>query len=194
MAVSNRSSKSWVQPFPLRRRVPRGRMVLVLAMGCLMFAGCGATPGRFGDAAREAAMQPFRDMGFVRPVVPPTLERIIDPMAPPMGPGCAWLAYEVASLDVVLGPEASLQPEDAPDLISIQSVTAAAEDAVRGAGAGVLPGRGLVRRVSGAEAAEDRRNQATDRGRMRRAYLVGIQRSRNCAPPANPQPSTSSGR
>jgi hypothetical protein len=148
---------------------------------CALAGGCGAMTSRFSDAARDAAMQPFRDMGFVKPIVPPTLERIIDPTAPPIGPGCAWLAYEVASLDAVLGPEESVRDDSQQPLVSMEAVTAAAESAVRGAGAGVMPGRGLVRRVSGAEAAEDRRNQATERGRLRRAYLLGIQRSRNCA-------------
>jgi hypothetical protein len=158
-----------------------------LVLVCGLLAGCASDRARFGNAARDAMMQPLKDVGLIRPVTPPSLERIIDPYAPPLGPGCNWLGYEIASLDAVLGPDESVRSDGTRPWISMEQVSSAAETAVRGAGTGVMPGRGLVRRVTGAEAADERRNQATDRGKLRRAYLVGISRARDCTSEWAPQ-------
>lgn len=168
----------------LQRLNPHSACFILL---CGLLAGCASDRERFGNAARDAMMQPLKDVGLIRPVTPPSLERIIDPYAPPLGPGCNWLGYEIASLDAVLGPDESVRYDGSRPWISMEQVSSAAETAVRGAGSGMMPGRGIVRRLTGAEAAEDRRNQATDRGKLRRAYLVGISRTQNCASEWAPQ-------
>jgi hypothetical protein len=62
----------------------------------------------------------------------------------------------------------------------------AAVGAVRGATRSVIPFRGLVRQMTGAEQHDKVVNAAIQAGKVRRAYLKGVGMNKNCAPPAAP--------
>lgn len=152
----------------------------------LLTSGC-ASMGNGGDRAASAAQgamtQPLRDFGLIRPTIPPELSRIVDPYAPPMGPGCAWLNYELAGLESVLGNDGTRSAERRRS--GTEVVSDAADSAVRGAVSDLIPARGLVRQLSGAEAADREMARAQERGRVRRAYLMGLSHANECgAPPA----------
>jgi hypothetical protein len=62
----------------------------------------------------------------------------------------------------------------------------AAVGAVRGASRSIIPFRGLVRQMTGADAHAKEVDTAIQAGKVRRAYLKGVGMNKNCAPPAAP--------
>jgi hypothetical protein len=134
---------------------------------------------RAASSAGDALAQPLRDLGLIRPVIAPELSRIVDPYAPPMGPGCTWISYELTGLEDVLGSEqarAATQRRSTGEIVE-----RAAADSMRSAMGGLIPARGLVRQLSGAQAADRALAEATERGRVRRAYLTGLAHAASCA-------------
>jgi hypothetical protein len=141
------------------------------------------TRGNMQGAAGEAASQPLRDIGLMKKKIPYALSRIADPYAEPSGPGCAWITYELTQLSAALGPEVSVMP------VADQSTTSekgsrmameAARDAIRSSSTGLLPGRSIIRRLSGATNADEMYNAAKERGMVRRGYLKGLSDARSC--------------
>jgi hypothetical protein len=161
--------------------------------GCATTGDGGGGLGRAGSVAQDAMTQPLRDFGLVRPVIAPELARIVDPYAPPMGPGCAWLLYELGGIETVLGTETSREGDRRRT--SGEQMGAAAEGAVRGAVSDLIPARGLVRQLSGAEAADRALRAAQERGRVRRAFLMGLAHADACRrpPPGTATPATAGG-
>jgi hypothetical protein len=154
--------------------------------GCATTGGGGGGMGRAGSVAQDAMTQPLRDFGLVRPVIAPELARIVDPYAPSMGPGCSWLMYELSGLERVLGTEAARAGDQRRT--SGEQIGAAAEGAVRGAVSDLIPARGLVRQLSGAEAADRALRAAQERGRVRRAFLMGLAHAEGCRRPPDGTP------
>jgi hypothetical protein len=62
----------------------------------------------------------------------------------------------------------------------------AALDAIADFASRVIPYRGWVRRLSGAESHQKRMRAAISAGEVRRAYLKGLGEQLRCAPPAAP--------
>lgn len=151
------------------------------------------------SAASEAARQPLKDVGLMRRPIPPALARISDPYAAPSGPGCGWLMYEINQIDMVLEPE-TVAPGHVDDRSGVDRgrdmAGAAMVDAAKSAFVGLLPARGIIRRLSGADQADKAYREAEARGRVRRGYLKGMAQAQNCvvtppapvAGPARPRP------
>ena len=163
--------------------------------GCLSLGsgGCATRPGedgleRAGSVAQGAVTQPLRDFGLIRPVIAPELARVVDPYAPAMGPGCSWLTYELGGLEAVLGSEIAREGDRRRS--GGEMVGQAAEGAMRNAVSDLIPARGLVRQLSGAEAADRALRDAEARGRVRRAYLTGLAHAQGCRQPASQPPGT----
>jgi hypothetical protein len=142
------------------------------------------TSNQMRGAAGEAASQPFRDMGLMKKKIPYALARIADPYAEPSGPGCVWITYELTQLSAALGAEVSVMP------VADQSTTSergsrmavdAARDLIRSSGSRLLPGRSVIRRLSGASTADELYRAAKERGMVRRGYLKGLSEARSCA-------------
>jgi hypothetical protein len=138
-----------------------------------------------GDAAR----QPLKDIGLVREDIPQILLAIDYAYMPPPSPSCAVIAQEVTALDAVLGPD-----QDSPladKSLGERGGEVAGDvilDAVRSGAASVIPARGVVRWISGADRHDKKVNQAIERGQLRRAYLKGLGEALGCKPPAAPLP------
>jgi hypothetical protein len=64
-------------------------------------------------------------------------------------------------------------------------------DALRGTTEGLIPFRGWVRKLTGAERHSKEVASAIAAGIVRRAYLKGIGQSHGCETPAAPQPTLS---
>ena len=145
--------------------------------------------GRLGQragtgAAGAAASQPLRDIGLMKKKIPYALARIADPYAEPSGPGCVWITYELTQLSAALGAEVSVMP------VADQSSTSekgsrmaidAARDLIRSSGSRILPGRSIIRRISGASNADELYEAAKQRGMVRRGYLKGLSEAKSCA-------------
>lgn len=142
---------------------------------------------KVNNAAKEIITQPFRDLGFMKKEIPPPLAQITDPYATPEGMDCAWISYQISQLDIVLPHEAVRAPsfddrsdrEKSADAMS-KATDSAVNEAVRGAATSIVPVRGIVRKLSGAEKADSEYNAAIERGKIRRGYLRGLSFAKNC--------------
>jgi hypothetical protein len=145
------------------------------------------------DGITGAAQAPLRDMNLVRTKIPPVLlEAMADPYARPPGKkiSCETLIMLVAPLDLALGEDVDRRPpEDDEDLMDRSKRMAAnsAFGAVASAAQDLIPMRGWVRKLSGAEKHDKLVQHAVASGAIRRAYLKGLGEAKGCNPPATPQ-------
>ena len=145
------------------------------------------------DGLDGAMTAPLRDMNLLRTKIPPALlAAMADPYARPPGKKitCETLIPLVASLDVALGDDLDRRPaEEGEDLMNRgkRMAGSAVFGAVADTAQDLIPMRGWVRRLSGAEKHDKLVQHAIASGAVRRAYLKGLGESRGCDPPATPQ-------
>jgi hypothetical protein len=138
----------------------------------------------------SAAATPLGDLNIVRADIPPILvDAQHHPYLAPDGNDCDALAAEVRKLDEVLGADLDAPVSDnKPSLLDRGSEVA--EDQAVGAlqrtAEGLIPFRGWVRKLSGAERYSKRVSASITAGSVRRAFLKGIASSHNCSLQAAP--------
>src|SRR5262249_9717717 len=165
----------------------------------LAAAACACATGRTADTRRgvtRAAAQPLRDVGIIRPEIPPLLRQLDYPYSTgSLASGCPAVAYEIGELDALLGP-GSFQAGPARNIwdrsgdFAENQTIAAAQDAAEG----VIPFRSFVRRITGASAADREALRAFANGQQRRTFLRGYGASLGCpnvVPPPAPVTRTS---
>ncbi|WP_257305827.1 hypothetical protein [Geothrix campi] len=138
----------------------------------------------------DAATAPLGDLNLVRAKIPPILLAAQKaPYGPPADPSCAGLVAEVQQLDAALPPDLDAPPAAAPSLGERGRAEAggAAVGAVRHTTEGLIPFRGWVRKLSGAERRSRLVAEAVAAGLTRRAYLKGLGQAQGCPPPAAPR-------
>lgn len=139
---------------------------------------------------RDAVTAPLDDLNLKQIDIPDVLKRAVaSPYAMDGLTRCEPIAAEVGRLDAALGRDLDEAPP--PDKRTrVQKVRQAAGDAAVGAvekeTRSVLPFRGWVRKLSGAERRDKRVAAAVNAGKIRRGYLKGAGMQMNCAPPAAP--------
>lgn len=180
------------------------RCLVLLAVAVPLLAACASksepppqkiqtTSDANKDGISGAAQAPLRDMNLVRTKIPPVLlEAMADPYARPPGKkiSCETLIMLVAPLDLALGEDVDRRPpEDDEDLMDRGKRMAASSafGAMANAAQDLIPMRGWVRKLSGAEKHDKLVQHAVASGAIRRAYLKGLGESRGCNPPATPQ-------
>ena len=133
---------------------------------------------------RDAATTPLSDLNVVRADIPPVLAAAQKaPYAAPADNSCGALAADVQALDAALGADL-----DTPATGSNPSlIERGAADALRNTAEGVIPFRGWVRKLSGAERYSRDVAAAIAAGTIRRAYLKGIAQAGDCTAPAAPR-------
>ena len=165
----------------------------------LLLAGCVSTrmdeDGTIQTTAEAnrsglggALAAPLRDVNVLRTKIPPILlEAYAEAYARPADHGCAGLIAEVRGLDVVLGPDLDT-PEEREKARTFSRDTAenVALGMVAGTAQDIIPFRGWVRKLTGAERHDRLVSEAISAGRVRRAYLKGLGEARGCNPPATP--------
>lgn len=137
------------------------------------------------EGSYKAARQPFEDIGIAREEIPPLLIEVSKaPYRKPKPLTCAGLNDEIAKLDAILGPDVCT-PENPTGTASKPSrkgeyVEEGASYA-RGQAVGVvsgyldvLPFRGAIRQVSGANKHAKAVARAYEVGKSRRAFLKGL--------------------
>lgn len=136
-----------------------------------------------------AATAPLDDLNLRQQAIPPLLTAAIaHPYAMDGLETCTALADEIDQLTDVLGedidtpPAAPVTPDD-KTRETAGNVTVAT---VRSATTSLIPFRGWVRKLSGAERHQKEVDAAITAGQSRRAFLKGVGLARNCAPPAAP--------
>jgi len=138
-----------------------------------------STARRAGDIAAT----PLRDTNIVKTKIPPELAAI--EAAPYSARGletCPSIAFEVARLNKVLGRDVDSGGSGTKRSMGSQL----AEQGTRDAIGSLIPGRGLVRLVTGADAAQRRAAAAVNAGNVRRGFLKGYGLAKGCRAPAAP--------
>ncbi|MDP1632081.1 MAG: hypothetical protein Q8L66_11755 [Caulobacter sp.] len=137
-----------------------------------------------------AVSAPMRDLNMVRSKVPQILlDALEDPYERPKPMTCPELVAQLRPLIEALGPDID-EPETEDDRPLIDKGADAAEDSALGfvasAAQDLIPLRGWVRKLSGAERHDRLVRAAITAGGIRRGYLKGLGESRGCNPPATP--------
>jgi hypothetical protein len=137
-----------------------------------------------------AATTPLSDLNLLRAKIPTALLAAHKaPYGPPVEPGCEGLAAEIRLLDAALGEDLDVTSSPGQRDLFKQgraAVDEAAVGAVRHAAEGLIPYRGWVRKLSGAERYSRLVTSAIGAGIVRRAYLKGLGQSQGCQAPAAP--------
>jgi len=160
--------------------------LLLLALAAMLVAPVavaqtGAPAPTTGQRAGQAARQPLEDFNVAKDEIPAKLIAIQDdPYAMKNMRTCYQIGSEVAELNDVLGADV-----DSSDEAKRKTVDTAI-DVGGGLISGLVPFRGLVREVSGANAAEKRYQRALYSGISRRSFLKGLGQAKGCKPPAAP--------
>ena len=183
------------------RRLPRHSSRLVgtplLCAAALALAACASNdsqapqkPGN-GDPIAQAVTTPLGDLNLVKAEIPAVLVAAQKaPYGVPADRSCAGLATQVHALDAALGADLDTPATASnPSLIerSGGAVSNAAVGAVRGAAEGIVPYRGWIRKLSGAERYSKEVEAAIAAGTIRRAFLKGLGKAANCEAPAAPR-------
>jgi len=144
----------------------------------MLLAACASGDG--SSKLSTAATTPLSDLNLVNAPIPEVLAAAQKaPYAVPADSGCPALAAAVRSLDEVLGPDLDAPATEAnPSLIERGGDAAAS--ALQSAAAGVVPFRGWVRKLSGAERYSKQVAAAIAAGTVRRGFLKGIARAKQC--------------
>lgn len=133
--------------------------------------------------AVDVVATPLSDLNLKKDKIPDLLQVAEAQPYSLVGLGsCAKLTAAIGDLDAVLGQDIDLPQKDG-DKTSLGSV---AQSAV----GSLIPFRGLIREISGANAHERDLQSAIMAGAVRRGFLKGIGQQRGCAYPARPAPST----
>lgn len=132
------------------------------------------------DKVANAATTPLSDLNVVRAEIPEVLKAAAAaPYAMPADASCGGLAAGIRALDEVLGPDL-----DAPHTSGNPGLLDRGEDAATGAlqrtAEGVIPFRGWVRKLSGAERYARQVSAAITAGGVRRGYLRGLAAAKAC--------------
>ena len=127
-----------------------------------------------------AVATPLNDLNLVTAPIPETLARAQKaPYGAPTDDSCISLAAEIRSLDADLGPDLDALPSEAnPGLI--ERGGSAVAGALQKTAEGVVPFRGWVRKLTGAERYSRQVAAAIAAGTVRRAYLKGIALAKGC--------------
>lgn len=158
---------------------------LLASVLCLAAAGCAsADRDEATDKVTKAATTPLNDLNLVNAPIPEALVLAQKaPYALPAASDCAGLAADIRKLDEVLGPDLDTPPTASnPGLIErgADAASNAAYGALQRTAEDVVPFRGWVRKLSGAERYSKRVAAAIAAGTVRRAFLKGLRASQQC--------------
>ena len=154
----------------------------------------GETHAKGGTQLADAATTPLSDLNLVRTEIPAVLVAAQKgPYAAPRQASCEALGAKVMALDDALGPDLDAAPVTSDAGLAERGVGVvgdAAVGALRSAAEGVIPFRGWVRKLMGAERYSRAVAAAIAAGTVRRAFLKGLGQAQGCITPAAPRRQT----
>ncbi len=160
-------------------RFPIHRFVSIAFAG--MLSACASH-----DQARitDAATSPLSDLNLIRTKIPPALlDARKQPYAIPTEATCEDLAARVRELDAVLGPDFDAAANASDPTLAEQGADEArnmAIGALRSTSESIVPFRGWVRKLTGAERHSQEVAAAIVAGTVRRAFIKGLMVSKPC--------------
>ena len=137
------------------------------------------------EGIKGVAKAPLRDLNVLRTKIPEVLlQALADPYERPQTKTCAELITLLRPLNDALGADLDTPSKDEDDLLDKGRNTALGLAA--GAASDVIPFRGWVRKLTGAEQHDRVVQAAIVAGAVRRSYLKGLGEAKGCLPPATP--------
>jgi len=138
----------------------------------------------------DAALSPLEDVNLKRAKIPEKFKEIRNPYLVDVQTDCEQIGKEVMSLDVLLGRDWDIPPPDKKGMSdrAADGASTAFLDAVSSGASGLIPYRGIVRTVTGANSHATKVRKAYERGSHRRTFLKGIGLAKGCSYPAAPLP------
>lgn len=180
------------------------RLAVLFIVACVALAGCQSTrqaaaatrdnvgrgASRVGSGLGNAVTAPLEDLNLKRTPIPAILLEAEDNPYNLTGmERCEGIAAEIGQLDMALGPDMDEPPP--PSRTRGQQAADGTADvtlnAVRNATTDIIPMRGWVRQLTGAQKHSKHVQRAIRAGTMRRSYLKGVGMQKNCHPPAAPR-------
>lgn len=137
------------------------------------------------SGVKGVAESPLRDLNVLRTKIPDVLlQALADPYERPGAGRCADLVARLKLLNDALGADLDTPSKDEDDLLDKGKTTALG--VASSAASDVIPFRGWIRKLSGAERHDRYVQAAITSGAVRRAYLKGLGEAKGCNPPATP--------
>ena len=145
------------------------------------------------DGFSDAATAPFEDLNLKREKIPTEITAFITPYDPLTDYSCDAIKLAILELNSVLDPDIDEQVKQAQEGTKDKKSTSEhASDFALGQIASearsLIPFRGLVRQVTGANAHEKKVDRAYEIAYLRRSYLKGFGHAKGCDLPAAPIP------
>lgn len=133
---------------------------------------------KIGDSAERMATKPLKDLNLIKPKTPQEIKAILEePYNISKLKTCAQKKAAEARLTEVLGPDIdSAEARNKKGKNPGEFALSMGESAV----GSLIPGMGLIRKITGAEAEQKRAEAAVLSGMLRRAYIKGAGRARGC--------------
>ena len=155
---------------------------LIPAVLLLALAGCAAdTATRMGTAATT----PLSDLNIKKTDIPAVLANAHKhPYQMPPVQNCVAIALEIRELDEALGADLDAPVSGGKPSLTNRAASIANDQAVNAAqrtAEDLIPMRGWVRKLSGAERHSKHVSACIAAGSVRRAFLKGFAASENCA-------------
>jgi hypothetical protein len=138
------------------------------------------------STVQDAAAAPMHDLNVIRAKIPPVLlAAMADPYARPAPASCGVIVAKVRELTVALGDDLDV-PDDEDESMGHKGAGLGRE-LVRAGAESLIPLRGFVRKLTGAEQHDRLVQNALTAGNVRRGYLKGLGEARGCPPPGTPR-------
>lgn len=171
--------------------LPTVLLAASLALGGCMTTRADGSPKvqTTQEADREGlqgvAKAPLRDLNVLRTKIPEVLlQALADPYERPPSTKCVELIRLLRPLNDALGADLDVPSVDQDDLLD--KGKSGALGLMAGAASDVIPFRGWVRKLTGAEQHDHLVQAAIVAGAVRRGYLKGLGEAKGCNPPATP--------
>ena len=150
---------------------------LCVALPALAQSTQPSSVDKAADSVERMVEKPLKDFNITKDKIPPEIEAVMKkPYDISKLKTCADLKTAVAKLTEVLGPDVDSPQATKKGQDPAEFALGAAESVV----GGLIPGTGLIRKVSGAEANEKKVKAAVLAGQLRRAYIKGYAKAKGC--------------
>ncbi|GAB5455098.1 MAG: hypothetical protein Hens2KO_13270 [Henriciella sp.] len=142
------------------------------------------------DGFGDAAASPLKDVNLIRDTAPEEFKKIKNPYNVDPEISCDEIAVEVTRLNELLGRDWDIPPPDKKGMSdrAADGASTAFLDTVASTASGIIPYRGIVRTVTGANSHATKVRKAYERGSHRRTFLKGMGLIKACDYPASPLP------
>lgn len=133
---------------------------------------------KVGDSAERMATKPLKDLNLIKPKTPDEIKAILEePYNISKLKTCAQKKAAVVRLTELLGPDIDSSEARNKKGQNPGEFALSAGESVVGS---LIPGMGLIRKITGAEAEQRRAQAAVLTGQLRRAYIKGAARAKGC--------------